>query len=79
MRQVSVTAARSQFGALVEAAAAGEDIILTRRGKPIVKLVRVGRFRIGLLDGQLGEAPDFLKPLSDEELALWERGPEERS
>lgn len=76
MRQVSVTAARSHFHALIAAAAAGEEIVITRRGRPIVRLVRAGRFKVGILGGTLGDIPDFLEPLSEEELALWEGGTE---
>ncbi|MDG5494910.1 hypothetical protein [Niveispirillum sp. BGYR6] len=29
-------------------------------------------FKIGILQGELGDAPNFLEPLEAEELALWE-------
>lgn len=34
-------------------------------------------FKIGILKDKLGTAPDFLEPLSADELAAWE-GPEQR-
>jgi hypothetical protein len=30
------------------------------------------KFKIGLLERQLGAAPDFLAPLSEDDLAAWE-------
>ncbi|MQT14338.1 type II toxin-antitoxin system Phd/YefM family antitoxin [Segnochrobactrum spirostomi] len=74
MRQVSVTAARSHLHALIAAAAGGEEIVITRRGRPIVRLVRAGRFKVGIMGDSLGDIPDFREPLSEEELALWEGG-----
>ncbi len=32
-------------------------------------------FKIGILQGELGDAPNFLEPLDAEELALWEGHP----
>lgn len=31
-------------------------------------------FKLGMLDGKLGVPPDFLEPMSPEELADWEGG-----
>jgi prevent-host-death family protein len=39
MATVSVYNARAEFSRLIERALAGEDIVITRRGKPAVRLV----------------------------------------
>ncbi len=41
MKFVPITKARTHFTELVPQVAAGEEIIVTQRGKPVVKLVRV--------------------------------------
>ena len=38
MKQVSISEAKARFSALVEEAAAGEVIIITKNGKPLAKL-----------------------------------------
>jgi prevent-host-death family protein len=39
MEQVGMHAAKTNLSQLVERALAGEEIVLTRRGKPVVRLV----------------------------------------
>jgi prevent-host-death family protein len=41
MREVSVREARAEIARLLEAAEAGEDVIITRRGRPVARLVAV--------------------------------------
>ena len=75
--QYPVEAAKSQLSKLVDAAIAGEDVVLAKGEKPAVRLVAVPQqngFKIGLLDGLLGEVPGFLEPMSEEDLAIWEGG-----
>ncbi|MBE7209508.1 MAG: type II toxin-antitoxin system prevent-host-death family antitoxin [Gluconacetobacter diazotrophicus] len=76
MPQVTIHAAKTHLSRLIEAALNGEDVVIAKGSKPVVRLVPVVRepFRIGLLAGRLGTAPDFLEPLADDELALWEGG-----
>ncbi|WP_457798939.1 type II toxin-antitoxin system Phd/YefM family antitoxin [Methylocystis sp. S23] len=72
---VNVHTAKSQLSKLIEAALAGEDVVIARGDKPVVRLVAIerGAFKIGLLqDKKLGPGPDFLEPMSDEELGSWE-------
>jgi prevent-host-death family protein len=42
MRRVSVREAREQFRTLLDDVAAGEEIVVVRRGKPVARLVPVG-------------------------------------
>jgi antitoxin (DNA-binding transcriptional repressor) of toxin-antitoxin stability system len=74
MRQFTVHAAKTNLSKLIEATLAGEDVVIARGDKAVVRLVAIpqGKFKLGLLEGQLGEGPDFLAPMDEEELALWE-------
>jgi antitoxin (DNA-binding transcriptional repressor) of toxin-antitoxin stability system len=73
--QYNVHAAKSQLSKLIEAALAGEEVIIARGSKPMVRLVAIPQsgFHLGLLGPALGKVPDFLEPLSQDELADWER------
>ncbi len=75
--QVSVHAAKTHLSRLIEAALAGEEVIIAKGSKPVVRLVAVaqGRFKLGVMRAELGDsAPDFLEPTPEDELALWEGG-----
>ena len=74
MQQVTIHAAKTHLSRLIEAALAGEDVIIARGDKPVVRLVPVQSraFQIGLLAGQLGAGPDFLAPIDPDDLDLWE-------
>jgi prevent-host-death family protein len=72
---VTVRAAKAHLSKLIEAARSGEEIVIVRGGQPITKLVAIPQrgFKIGLLKEKLkGSAPDFLRPIGEDELALWE-------
>ena len=70
----SVHAAKSQLSKLIESALRGEDVVIARGNKPVVRLVPLPRsgFRLGVLKGKVGTPPDFLEPMSEEELRAWE-------
>ena len=73
--QVTVHAAKTSLSKLIEAALAGEEVVIARGRRPVVKIVPVkqSKFKLGVLKGEIeGSGPDFLEPMSDEELALWE-------
>ena len=75
--QVTVHAARIHLSKLIEAALAGEEVIIARGREPVVKLVAIPQrtFKVGILEGRLtGPGPNFLEPMSEEELAEWEGG-----
>ena len=76
MRQVTIHAAKTHLSRLIEAALNGEEIIIAKGSKPVVRLVPVPQrpFQVGLLAGQLGTGPDFLAPMKGVELDLWEGG-----
>lgn len=75
MSQVTVHVAKTNLSKLIDAALAGEDVVIAKGRKPAVRLVPIpqGSFKLGLLKGQLaGQGPDFLAPMAEDELAAWE-------
>jgi prevent-host-death family protein len=74
--QFSVHAAKTQLSKLIEAALAGEEVVIAKGSKPVVRLVPITQsgFRLGLLEGKVGSVPDFFEPMSEEDLRLWEGG-----
>lgn len=76
--QVTIHTAKTQLSKLIEAVERGEEVIIARGKEPVAKLepYKKPKFKFGILEGQLGEGdiPDFLEPMSEEELRLWEGG-----
>jgi len=62
MKIVNIQAAKTHLSRLVEEVSAGEDIVLAKAGKPLVRLVPFqavpGERKLGLLKGKAWEAPD---------------------
>ena len=71
---VNLYDAKAQLSRLIDRATAGEDVVIARAGKPLVRLVPVdglGPREPGLLKGLA--VPDALfDPLAEDEQALWE-------
>jgi prevent-host-death family protein len=75
MQPLSIDAAKTNLSKLVDVALAGDDVVISKGNKPVVRLVPIaqGRFQIGLLKAELaGTGPDFLGPMNADDLALWE-------
>src|SRR6516225_913198 len=76
MRTVNIHAAKTQLSRLVDAAAAGEEIIIAKAGKPAARLgpliVPGGKRRLGILAGRLRVPEDFDAPLPDEVVEAFE-------
>ena len=72
--KVSVQSAQSNLSELIDAALAGEEVVIAKDGQPVVRMVAIAsrRFRIGMLQGQLGSGPDFFEPMSEDDLRYWE-------
>jgi prevent-host-death family protein len=71
---VNLYDAKTQLSRLVDRAIAGEDIVIARAGKPVVRLVPVEAAmprQPGLLKG-LSLPDDLFDPLPEDELAVWE-------
>lgn len=73
MTTLNIHEAKTHLSRLVEEAVAGEEIVIAKAGKPLVRLVPLGREapkrRIGALRGQIQIADDFDAPLPAEILA----------
>lgn len=73
---VNLYAAKTQLSRLVDRAAAGEEVIITRHGRPIAKLVAIEteshQRKLGQLRGKIEIAEDFDASLPDELLKSFE-------
>jgi prevent-host-death family protein len=74
----TVHAAKTNLSRLIEQALRGEEVVIARGTKPVVRLVPIDapkpRRVPGTLKGRL-EVPDsFFDPLPEDELKLWEGG-----
>jgi len=76
MSTINVHAAKSQLSRLLDAAAAGEEVIIAKAGKPVARLVAVDSRsaprRLGALAGRLHVPDDFDDPLPDDVIADFE-------
>jgi prevent-host-death family protein len=76
VRTVNIHAAKTQLSRLVDAAAAGEEIIIAKAGKPLARLGPLvgprAKRRLGILAGKLRVPEDFDAPLPDEVIAAFE-------
>lgn len=70
MEQVNLYDAKTNLSRLVDRAAAGEEIVIARGGRPMARLVplvtRSGPRRLGHLAGRVRVAEDFDAPLPDD-------------
>jgi prevent-host-death family protein len=75
MRKVTIHVAKTQLSKLIEAALTGEEVVIAKGDKPVVRLVPIpqGQFKLGVLEqGALGDGPDFFAPMDEDELVAWE-------
>ncbi len=78
MRIANITEAKAQLSRLVEAALAGEEVVIARAGRPLVRLVVVAPderprdLSVGYWQGRVRIADDFDAPLPDEVLEAFE-------
>jgi prevent-host-death family protein len=78
MRTVNVHEAKTHFSKLIDAAHAGETIVLAKDGRPWARLVPLEpapqQRRPGALAGRIALPPpeELMAPLPPDELAAWE-------
>lgn len=74
MTQFNIHSAKTNLSKLIEAALAGDEVVIARGTKPVVRLVPIPDegFKLGILNKELGGAPDFLAPMPDDDLDAWE-------
>jgi len=78
MLTINIHEAKTHLSRFVEQAAAGEEIIIAKAGKPIAKLVplhpRPQRRKLGIAAGVFTVPDDFDAPLPDDVLRLFDEG-----
>ncbi|HEV8054390.1 MAG: type II toxin-antitoxin system Phd/YefM family antitoxin [Chloroflexi bacterium] len=75
MKTVSVFEAKTHLSRLLQRVSAGEEIVISRRNRPIARLVPiVGRpvFTPGQFAGRIALSDDFDEPLPDDLLDAFE-------
>ena len=76
MKRVTIHEARTQLSRLIQSAAQGEDVVISRGPKPVARLVAIGEVKgkrkPGALKGVLSVGPEFFEPLPADEMAAWE-------
>ena len=81
MITVTIHAAKTHLSRLIERVEAGEEVVIARRNKPVVKLVPFDqpkpKRQFGSMKGRASVGPEFFEPLPEEELRLWEGEDEE--
>ena len=72
---MTIHRAKTELSRLIEKACRGEEIVIARGKKPVVRLVAIGdkkgQRKPGALRGKLKVGPEFFEPLPPEELDAW--------
>jgi prevent-host-death family protein len=76
MRTINIHAAKTQLSRLVEDAAAGEEIVIAKAGKPVARLCPLAvppqKRILGRLRGKIHVPDNFDDPLPDDVLDAFE-------
>ena len=76
METVNIYDAKTRLSQLVDKVVAGEDVVVSRNGKPLVRITRLdsGRrpIRFGVLKGKVKVTRDFDAPLAPHVLSDFE-------
>ena len=75
-RQVNVHEAKTRLSQLLADVEGGQEIVVTRNGTPVAKLVPFpkpapARLRVDTWKGKIQVSPDFDAPLSEQDLKDW--------
>ena len=77
MKPVTVHAAKTNLSKLIDLACQGEDVVIARKDKPVVKLVPIAmaipKRQFGRYKGKFKLDETFFDPLPPEELDAWEQ------
>jgi prevent-host-death family protein len=76
---VNIYEAKTHLSRMVDRAAEGEEIIISRNGRPVARLCQLeprkrNSVKFGLLKGRFEVPDDFYAPLPDDLLRLFEGG-----
>jgi prevent-host-death family protein len=70
MKTINIHAAKTHLSSLVEEAAAGEEIVIAKAGKPVARIVALekpdARKTFGMWKGKIWVSDDFDAPLPQE-------------
>lgn len=76
MRTVNIRQAKKKLSRLIKEVCGGEEVLITRGGKPVARLVPITEAKKprkpGSMKGKFCIGPEFFEPLSEDELSLWE-------
>ena len=76
--QVTIHAAKTNLSKLIEAALKGDEVIIARGDRPVVRLVPIKKknsFKFDTMSNRLtAPGPDFFDPMDEGVLRLWEGG-----
>lgn len=76
MKPVNIYDAKTHLSRLLDKAAAGEDVIVSRNGKPLARITQLApsrrEIRFGLLKRRLSVPKDFDAPLPSEVIDAFE-------
>ena len=76
MTRVTIHEAKTHLSRLLEEVEKGGEVVISRRDKPIARLVAIEPKRLerrpGRFAGQFELGPAFFEPLPEEELRRWE-------
>lgn len=72
--QINIHEAKTQMSKLVDRAQSGEEFIIAKAGKPVARLVPLGKVKrkLGILNGKIQVPDNFNEPLPEEVLAGFE-------
>jgi prevent-host-death family protein len=72
METITIHKAKAQLSRLIEKACRGEEVVIARGKKPVVRLVplesKTGKRKPGAWKGKISYSPDAFDPLTDQEL-----------
>jgi len=78
MRTVNIHEAKTHLSRLLELVSSGKEVVIAKAGKPLARLVPIGRprrkRRLGVLGGRFTVPDTFDAPLPDELLDRFEGG-----
>jgi prevent-host-death family protein len=76
METITIQEAKTQLSRLIKKACQGEEIVIMRGKRPVVRLVAIqkqhGDRKPGAWKGKIKIGPEFFEPLPPEELEGWE-------
>jgi antitoxin (DNA-binding transcriptional repressor) of toxin-antitoxin stability system len=75
METITIHRAKTELSRLIARACRGEEIVIARGKKPVVRLVAIedkaGQRKPGAWKGKIEIGPEFFEPLPKEELDAW--------